>query len=424
MDRGTRSHESLLSVLERDDASNTIALTPGDEDNDTLLMDQVDTKLPTHRKTGLFLLSLCVVAFVVQSEAVQFLSTSFGSPYFVLYFAHGFYSILLPIQYAYCYMSYGDSIHDYKARIHSLALGLPWLKHYGGGKGHGSSVVISRSILNLAVTLTLLFTVGSYSWYLAVSRISLGDLTAIYNTSCFWAYALSVILGRESLHTIKLASVGLAIAGVIVITRWNSETNNSTNDNTINDDTSQQHGMGYIYAISSSIFAGIYDVVYATLAVPEKKPSMLLSVYITGLLGIVTLILGLIPFPILHYTRFERFELPSIHSASAMLVISVLGVLYNASFMLSLAITGPVVASLGILLTIPSTTIVDAVFNGKAVGVGTLVGSLMILVSYVLIHREDCGGSNKNSKSDGNVRMRSSGNTSRNSVEVIDDDER
>lgn len=43
------------------------------------------------------------------------------------------------------------------------------------------------------------------------------DITAIYATSAFWAYFFSMVLLRQPLSRVTVGSIGLAFAGVVVL---------------------------------------------------------------------------------------------------------------------------------------------------------------------------------------------------------------
>lgn len=73
---------------------------------------------------------------------------------------------------------------------------------------------------NLATTsvkLAVLIALPSCSWYLATPLTSMTSITAIYNVFAFWAYLLAVRMLGEPASRAKLASVLLAILGVMVI---------------------------------------------------------------------------------------------------------------------------------------------------------------------------------------------------------------
>jgi len=65
--------------------------------------------------------------------------------------------------------------------------------------------------------------VPSYLWYTCVAMTSMANLTAIYNTACFFAYLFSILLLREKIVMNKVLAVFLSLLGVAVISLTNRD---------------------------------------------------------------------------------------------------------------------------------------------------------------------------------------------------------
>jgi len=199
-----------------------------------------------------------------------------------------------------------------------------------------------KPLLKISMSLLLLLTLPAYSWYVCVTALSLGDLTAIFNTSSFFAYLLSVLLLKESLRMDKILAVLVSIGGVIIISYFGN-TKEST------DKTSGAGTIaGYTLAFASALGYAFYEVAYKKWAVPSTGPSIVFANYLTGLIGLLYIIIGWIPIPILHYLQWEEFSLPDSSTLFSILLMSIFGVLYNGLFMVLVAYTGPVFAAVGV----------------------------------------------------------------------------
>src|SRR5205085_2160064 len=70
-----------------------------------------------------------------------------------------------------------------------------------------------RSVIIYILKISLLFAccicVPGYIWYISVNLTTMAKLTAIYNTSCFWAYVFSIILLSESIKLEKILATFL-----------------------------------------------------------------------------------------------------------------------------------------------------------------------------------------------------------------------
>ncbi|KAJ3090793.1 hypothetical protein HK102_002656 [Quaeritorhiza haematococci] len=333
------------------------------------------------------------------------------------------YALLIPIQLLYSHYKHKDTLTSYFQRITRLASSLDTIRH-SITTSTTTSLIYWRLFL-LVAALTLVFTSAAYAWYISISRIPVSAVTAIYNTSCFFAYLLSIWMlpdeeagghgGKVRLS--KVAAVLMSVCGIAVITFLNpngaedsvgsGSDNNGGEEGSVRDlsaswlhavsqssPTISSAAVGYLSALLSSIFVALYEVLYKSHLVPAfpHTPSTFLSLHITGLIGIATLTFGIIPLPLLHLSGFETFRFPTLEEFKGVVVIGVLGVVYNACFMLVIALSGPVVAAVGIMMSIPVTTLVDVAVKGTGVGLNTVVGAMMIFAAYAVLNSNINGG--------------------------------
>lgn len=210
----------------------------------------------------------------------------------------------------------------------------------------------------------------------------MANLTAIYNTSCFFAYAFSIALLGERVVIPKVAAVIFCIAGVSIISLWKSSGGDSMNFSYLSSSTIPF--LGNVVATLGAASYGFYEVFYKKYASPPTA-SALFANTITGLIGFATLLFLWVPLPLLHLTGIEIFSLPSPRTFAYILLIASMGVFFNASFMCVIAMTSPVFAAVAIMLTIPAVAIVDVFVTGRGVPASTIVGSGLILVGFVLL---------------------------------------
>jgi drug/metabolite transporter (DMT)-like permease len=185
--------------------------------------------------------------------------------------------------------------------------------------------------------ITTALTIAGASWYIAVDLTSASDLTAIYNCSAFFAYAFSVPLLKEKLRFDKIFSVGVAIAGVLIVAYGDSGSvkQGDSLGRSVGRDLSDQGGedrlpyraIGNLIIGAGSVLYGLYEVLYKRLACPPEGTSpgrgMIFSQSFGSLIGAFTLLVLWIPLPILHVAGLETFELPR-GEIAWMLLISVL----------------------------------------------------------------------------------------------------
>ena len=189
---------------------------------------------------------------------------------------------------------------------------------------------VARTIAFVASALT----VAGGSWYVAVSMTTASDLTAIYNCSAFFAYAFSVPILHEKFRWNKMAAVGVAIAGVLVVAYGDSHARKHGSksgggaggpEENASEAETENRSLGNLVIGVGSVLYGFYEVLYKKYLCPpdETSPgrSMIFANTIGSGLGLFTLTVLWIPMPILHWLGWEIFELPT-GRAAWMLTIS------------------------------------------------------------------------------------------------------
>ncbi|KAF9430079.1 hypothetical protein BGZ94_008443, partial [Podila epigama] len=367
------------------------------------------------------ILFVCILSFVLQTELTKFVQTSMGyhKPYFILYISHSFWAIVLPFQFFYTtYLS--------RSRPRNLATLQDKVDYFGRLIRQSTSCLINRKdeydavqvdsprasmspappsassspsmaavmagppaylttfsakdraalrnhLFWVVFGMTTLFMVPSYLWYFCVTLTSMANLTAIYNTACFFAYIFSIVLLKEKIVRNKVIAVVLSLVGVAIIglTTKNPE-----------EDASAMGKVRWVGDVLSLIGAALYgfeEVMYKKYASP-KIHSVTFANTMTGLMGVVTCLMLWIPIPILHVIGHEVFELPKKNEMLSILMIATLGLVYNGCFMIVVSQTSPVFAAVGVMATIPLVALTDWVVFRDTIGWGNIVGGISILV--------------------------------------------
>jgi drug/metabolite transporter (DMT)-like permease len=123
---------------------------------------------------------------------------------------------------------------------------------------------------------------------------------------------------------------------------------------------------------------------------------------VTSLLGLATFLLLGVFIPVLHYTGVEPFRLPpDLFTLLTIVGIAVSGVMFNAGYMVKnrtvsphslttvkilLGLWGPVITSVGGLLTIVLVFVSDLIFGmGGAVSLWSILGSTAIIAAFGIL---------------------------------------
>ncbi|CAH1764253.1 11380_t:CDS:1 [Entrophospora sp. SA101] len=254
---------------------------------------------------------------------------------------------------------------------------------------------VIKYVLKFSALFAICMCIPGYIWYIAVAFTTTAKLTAIFNTSCFWAYVFSILLLGDSLQKEKILAVFLSIMGVAIMTFWDisqddnpSADKNSKFDN--NDEDRSLINMGDFIALVGALAYGLNEVIYKKYASPST-PSCLFSNTITALIGVFTFLFLWIPIPILHFTGIEIFEIPDMETFGFIILTAISGVCVNASFMLIIAFTSPLFVAIGLMLTIPIVALVDVLIVRNPLGINTIFGGCFILLAFALL----CYSNNK-----------------------------
>ncbi|KAG0306093.1 hypothetical protein BGZ98_003000 [Dissophora globulifera] len=360
-------------------------------------------------------------------ELTKFVQTSMGyqKPYFILYISHSFWAIILPIQFlssVYLSPSTLQSHSSLRERIDYFAClirestsdlnrrktdyilvgtapeptAASAISTSATSSVPGTTVYTSREKKSLAKRLfwvtfgmTTLFMIPSYLWYTCVAMTSMSNLTAIYNTACFFAYLFSVLLLREKIVLNKVLAVFLSLVGVAIISLTSRDGSAPEGEDLAPGINQGAVAMtGNVLALIGAALYGFEEVVYKKYASPKVQPIVFANT-LTGLMGVVTCTMLWVPIPLLHWMGHEVFELPTLNEFTSILMIAALGLIYNGCFMIVVSQTSPVFAAVGVMATIPLVALTDWVLFNEIVGWGNIIGGLSILAGFGILVREN-----------------------------------
>ncbi|KAI9320224.1 hypothetical protein BX666DRAFT_1920657 [Dichotomocladium elegans] len=337
-----------------------------------------------HRPRSLMagmMLAICILSFVLQTELAQYVqqTTNYQKPYFLLYIGHCGYIWMAPIQLIAECIARRSVPH--KNVLHLIYITTADLKDEVIRAALELETRARQWVLRI-LTISVLLTLPAYLWYVSVNLTSMSNLTAIYNTGCFFAYLFSILMLGDHLVVSKIVAVLLCILGVAVMAFWESTGNEGGQES---DDGGV---LGILVAAAGACAYGFYEVYYKKYASPPRKPSILFANTVTAAIGLVTLLVLWIPIPILHWLGYETFELPDWTTFGYILGIGSMSVVYNATFMCVIALVNPVFAAVGVMLTVPAVAITDVLVTGVMIPTSTIVGSLLILIGFYILNRE------------------------------------
>ncbi|EJD04120.1 uncharacterized protein FOMMEDRAFT_106598 [Fomitiporia mediterranea MF3/22] len=384
-------------------------------------------------KCATIIFILMLLGFVAESQLTEYVESSrnYRQPYFLFYIAHSAMTLIFPL-----HLLYLRCTTPFPVKSYLLGLSKSFKENFTTAFSPAASELGHNGILDfpihrlLAVITwcTVGITTPALLWFVALNYASVSDVTAIWNSNAFWAYVMSVKLKHTSWEPRRLAAVVIASIGVMVVIYGGNHPTGSSDSEDI-----KAPFFGNMLALAASVTYALYQVLYNMYAVPPSEaededrgawrrlsvssdsvdealvndddieglnladdvvyplPFGLYTNALTSGIGIMTLIALWIPMPILHLTSIEPFVWPS--DTKTLLAICGIGVsalTFLATFMIMLATWGPIVTSVGGLLTTVLVIISDLIFGNAAstLTLWTVIGAGMIVFAFAALAYE------------------------------------
>lgn len=316
------------------------------------------------RILGFSALASLVISWVAQSEVAQFIQAAapdglgYDKPYLVTWVNHSAMALLLPVL---------------------------WLRHTGllahVASETGSSL---RRVLGLCAVLSVAYTAGDYVWYVALPLTSVSEATAIFNSQSVFTYALSVLLLGEPLRLSKVGCVMVSLAGIVVTAVWGGS------GTPADDSGSGDQGSGIgdrlggdLLVLGAAASYSLYEVCFKRAL--GKSTDVCAVNALTGLVGACSLIVAAPGFPVLHSMGIERLEVPSATVVGWFVLNASLALVFNVGLLLTVATLSPLTASMGCLLTMPLSMLVDLAWHHTVPSWGDVCGALLVALGFGLL---------------------------------------
>ncbi|KAG1124530.1 hypothetical protein G6F42_009543 [Rhizopus arrhizus] len=307
------------------------------------------------------MLTICIITFVLQTELAQYVqkTTNYSKPYFILYISHSCYVFMIPLQLIAEYIQHNHS-HQHTSK---------------------DATLYQRFIE------TCFLLASSLKQVMSVRSIDSTSLHLVPQRQPHFHVKSHCHLQHRLLIAAKVGAVMLCMAGVLAMACWPQQEVNDGENILQPEGTFGKEWIGIAVASVGAALYGFYEVYYKKYASPTQ-PTILFANTITGIIGIVTFLLLWIPFPLLHVTGIETFELPDLSTFGYILAIASMSVIYNATFMAVIALVNPVFAAVGVMLTVPAVAITDVLVTGVMVPASTIVGSALILIGFYILNKQ------------------------------------
>ncbi|KAL4866345.1 hypothetical protein BDV12DRAFT_173079 [Aspergillus spectabilis] len=264
-------------------------------------------------------------------------------------------------------------------------------------KGYGDEKLGLKATAKLSFHFCLLWFTANYFSMACLQFTTVGSTTILTSTSGVWTLIFGALIGVENFTVRKLAGVIASLIGIILISRVDLSTTDSTapGDNggggsTFPPKSPGEIALGDAMAAFSAVMYGVYTVVLKRQVGNESRVNMQLFF---GLVGVFNMFLLWPGFVILHLAGVETFALPDTSRVwTIILVNSLSSLLSDICWAYAMLLTSPLVVTVGLSLTIPLSLVGQIFLQGEYATPLYWFGATVVFLSFLFVNHESQDG--------------------------------